>query len=228
MVAGGHAWLGGVHGCGGVCMVAGGVHGCWGACVVARGHSWLPGGMHGCWGACRGQSGLSVCMSKRRRVVIRPLSGIPPSPYHMDLFKLGNPNLLLSGWVVFDWKAFLLHWFHYHFVSINLFKSHNVREIKCQGLSPILVSAFIGGCKGAPGTRPLPLGVQILSFSCSFRQKIDKIIPIWELAHPPRENPGFATDLESSSTDRIWSSVLRMLRNTKLVRLPLITSFYIT
>ena len=26
----------------------------------------------------------------------------------------------------------------------------------------------------APGTRPPPLGVQILSFSCSFRQKIEK------------------------------------------------------
>ena len=91
---GGHVWLlgegvcmvggvwllgeGGVHGCGGACMVArgawfaGGVLGCQGACLVARGHAWLPGGhawspggMHGCgghawllggmhgyWGAC--------------------------------------------------------------------------------------------------------------------------------------------------------------------------------
>ena len=37
MVAGGHAWLGGVRGC-------------WGACVVARGHAWLQGGMCGCRG----------------------------------------------------------------------------------------------------------------------------------------------------------------------------------
>ena len=33
----------------------------------------------------------------------------------------------------------------------------------------------IGGSKGgAPGTRPPPPGVQILSFSCSFRQKFEK------------------------------------------------------
>ena len=40
---------------------------------------------------------------------------------------------------------------------------------------------------GAPGTRAPPV-VQILSFSCSFREKN------WELAHPPGENPGSATD----------------------------------
>ena len=51
---------------------------------------------------------------------------------------------------------------------------------------------IIGGSKGVPGTRP-PSRVQILSFSCSFRQKICKIIPIWELAHPPRENPWSVT-----------------------------------
>ena len=37
VVAGGHAWLpGGMHGCGGVCMVLGG-------CMVAGGHAWLRG-----------------------------------------------------------------------------------------------------------------------------------------------------------------------------------------
>ena len=37
-------WLGGVHGCWGVCVVAGG-----GACMVAGGHAWLlaRGGMYG-------------------------------------------------------------------------------------------------------------------------------------------------------------------------------------
>ena len=40
----------------------------------------------------------------------------------------------------------------------------------------------IGGSKG--GARDAP-GVQILSFSCSFRQKVYKIIPLWELASPP-------------------------------------------
>ena len=51
--------------------------------------------------------------------------------------------------------------------------------------------ADLGG-GGAPGT-----WVQILSFSCSFRRKNCKIISIWELAHPRRENPGSATDLAS-------------------------------
>ena len=45
----------------------------------------------------------------------------------------------------------------------------------------------IGGSKGGGA------GVQILSFPCSFWQKHCKIISIWELAHPPRENPGSAT-----------------------------------
>ena len=71
---GGGAWfLGGMHGSGGVCMVARGhvwlpggawlprrgMHGCQGACMVAGGyawfqggHAWLAGGMHGSGGAC--------------------------------------------------------------------------------------------------------------------------------------------------------------------------------
>ena len=70
--------VGGMHGCGGACVVAGvcvwlpgGMHGCWGVCMVAGGHAWLWGGvvaggracmvggcawlwgsMCGCWGAC--------------------------------------------------------------------------------------------------------------------------------------------------------------------------------
>ena len=41
---GGHAWLGGMRGCGG------GIHGCRGACMVVGEHAWLwggVGGMHG-------------------------------------------------------------------------------------------------------------------------------------------------------------------------------------
>ena len=41
------------------------------------------------------------------------------------------------------------------------------------------------------------LGVQILSFSCSFQQIIRKIIGFWELAPPPGENPGSATGMIS-------------------------------
>ena len=51
---GGHAWLlGGMHGCGGACVVAGGA--CvvaWGCVWLPGGHAWLLGGMHGCRGAC--------------------------------------------------------------------------------------------------------------------------------------------------------------------------------
>ena len=50
----------------------------------------------------------------------------------------------------------------------------------------------IGGSKGGHQGCVPPLGVQILSFSCSFWQKIDKIIGFWELAPPPWENPGSA------------------------------------
>ena len=57
----------------------------------------------------------------------------------------------------------------------------------------------IGGSKGGARDARPPLGVQILSFSCSFWQKIDKIIPIWELAHPPGENPGSATDEDGTA-----------------------------
>ena len=39
-----------------------------------------------------------------------------------------------------------------------------------------------GGTKGGGGGRQRPPGLQILSFSCSFRQNICKIIPPWELA----------------------------------------------
>ena len=53
----------------------------------------------------------------------------------------------------------------------------------------------IGRSKGgARDTLPIrPIGVQILSFSCSFRQKNWKITPIWELAPPSHDNPGSAT-----------------------------------
>ena len=49
----------------------------------------------------------------------------------------------------------------------------------------------VADLRGAPGTRP-PLGVQILSFSCSFWQKNRLAHPLWELA-PPQENPGSTT-----------------------------------
>ena len=51
-------------------------------------------------------------------------------------------------------------------------------------------SYCIGGSKGASGMRAP--GVQILSFSCSFRQ----IIALFGFDAPPQENPGSATVLE--------------------------------
>ena len=81
----------------------------------------------------------------------------------------------------------------------------------------------IGGSKGAARDTRSSLGVQIFSFSCSFWQKIDKIIPIWELAHPPLENPGSATGwlsiplwtewLTTSFADGNKYKILRKLKN---------------
>ena len=45
-----------------------------------------------------------------------------------------------------------------------------------------LIPLSLADLREVPGMRPPR--VQILSFSCSFRQKNCKIIPIWELAHP--------------------------------------------
>ena len=59
----------------------------------------------------------------------------------------------------------------------------------------------IGGSKGGRQGRAPPLGAQILSFSCSFQQKVEKIIPLWELAPPPQENPGSATESCSDVRD---------------------------
>ena len=49
---------------------------------------------------------------------------------------------------------------------------------------------IIGGSKGVHQGCPSPF----LSFSCSFRQNICKIIGFWQLAHSPQENPGSSTD----------------------------------
>ena len=51
---------------------------------------------------------------------------------------------------------------------------------------------IIGWAKGGAGTRPL--GVLIISFSCSFRQKIRLAHPLVGVGVPrPRKNPGSAT-----------------------------------
>ena len=51
--------------------------------------------------------------------------------------------------------------------------------------------ADLGG--GVRDARP-PLGVQILSISCSFRENLACSRPPWRVHAPPRENPGSATE----------------------------------
>ena len=59
-------------------------------------------------------------------------------------------------------------------------------------LAKLSVSNALVGLRGVPWIHAPR--AHILSFSYSFWQKIDKILPIWELAHPARENPGSATE----------------------------------
>ena len=59
---------------------------------------------------------------------------------------------------------------------------------------PSMCMGFIGGSKaGAPSP-----GIQILSFSYSFRQKNLKIIALLGVGGPPRENPASATGFDST------------------------------
>ena len=51
-----------------------------------------------------------------------------------------------------------------------------------------------------------PLGVQILSFSCSFRPKICTITSTWELVPPLQEYPGSTTGQLSKSTNSVWGN----------------------
>ena len=59
--------------------------------------------------------------------------------------------------------------------------AHQVRSAFTIDINMILHTALAD----LRGVRDAPPGGRILSFSSSFRQKISKIIPILELAHPP-------------------------------------------
>ena len=70
-------------------------------------------------------------------------------------------------------------------------------------------------CKRDPNHRSLadlrgrqgrvrPWGSKFFNFHAVFGKKICKIIPIWELAHPPRENPGSATVGEFNVAQRMF------------------------
>ena len=73
----------------------------------------------------------------------------------------------------------------------------NVSAISDSQILPEFIASrnCIGPSKGSAMDVHPSLGVQILSFSCSFQPKICKIILIWELVHPLRENLGSATGL---------------------------------
>ena len=51
----------------------------------------------------------------------------------------------------------------------------------------------IGGSRGGVRDARPPLGVQILSISCSFRENLACSRPPWRVHAPPRENPGSTT-----------------------------------
>ena len=56
-----------------------------------------------------------------------------------------------------------------------------------------MVVVTIGGSRGGVRDARPPLGVQILSISCSFRENLACSRPPWRVHAPPRENPGSAT-----------------------------------
>ena len=56
-----------------------------------------------------------------------------------------------------------------------------------------IYTQIIGGSRGGREGRTPPLGVQILSISCSFRENLACSRPPWRVHAPPRENPGSAT-----------------------------------
>ena len=60
-----------------------------------------------------------------------------------------------------------------------------------------------GGSKGGDRDARPPLGVQILSFSCSFRPKNRLVHPLWELAPPPSGNHGSATGNQHISQNHL-------------------------
>ena len=68
-------------------------------------------------------------------------------------------------------------------------------------------SITIGGSRGGREGRTPPLGVQILSISCSFRENLACSRPPWRVHAPPRENPGSATDYSSTQKKSLVDDV---------------------
>ena len=104
-----------------------------------------------------------------------------PLPHHYILYLVAtfkhNESFQLQRWWPFCTKRLCLGPLHHTTVACVKFKHSR----------PL---ANLGG--GAPGT--CAPGVQIISFSCSFQQNNWKIRDFGELAPPPGENPGSATE----------------------------------
>ena len=77
-------------------------------------------------------------------------------------------------------------------VNKNNNASDAVFETECNKTPKRRNIASIGGSKGG-ARHARPPGSKFFHFHAVFWQKICKIIAIWELAHPPQENPGSAT-----------------------------------
>ena len=72
-----------------------------------------------------------------------------------------------------------------------LVTSTRLIPLRCENL----YSPCIGGSRGGVRDARPPLGVQILSISCSFRENLACSRPPGGFTPPPRENPGSATAL---------------------------------
>ena len=74
--------------------------------------------------------------------------------------------------------------------------------------------ADLGG--GVRDARP-PLGVQILSISCSFRENLACSRPPWRVHAPPRENPGSATGWYKVSDRDTFRMARRLIKEEGLL-----------
>ena len=78
----------------------------------------------------------------------------------------------------------------FHFVEVSNACQKTRRTVTTKKRHKKALADLGGGVRDA---RP-PLGVQILSISCSFRENLACSRPPWRVHAPPRENPGSATE----------------------------------
>ena len=82
-----------------------------------------------------------------------------------------------------------------------------------KAISDFIIRIALADLGGHEGRTP-PLGVQILSISCSFQENLACSRPPWRVhAPPPRENPGSATGLnhcEMILKKLMWTSMVQI------------------